>query len=107
VTGRHAATAEQGPPEIGAATAGAADHPTRWTIQRAQAGADDSRLVQDLQRASFTRDVELIPGLGAEGAPPIAPDLALHPEPPQERERPPSDPGGREIEVERDFAATA
>src|SRR5205823_11368117 len=87
-------------PEIGGATAGAADDPLRRARERLQARAENAALPEDAERAGGSLDVELIARAAIEGPPPVRPDLGVDAERAEQAERPPSDSRARDVEVE-------
>ena len=74
-------------------------------FERCQAGADDSGLVQNLQRPVVSGDVQLVAGSPVEGASPVGADLGGDAERPQEAEGAPRHGGVDDVEVNRDLAA--
>ncbi len=96
---------EQGAPHVRGAAAGAGDDSSRWMFERCQAGADDSGLVQNLQRPVVSGDVQLVAGSTVEGASAVGANLGGDAECPQEAEGAPRHGGVDDVEVDRDLAA--
>ena len=61
------ASPEQGAAHVRGAAARARDDSSRWMFERRQAGAEDSRLVENLQRAVVSGDVQLVARSPVEG----------------------------------------
>ena len=103
---RERAAAEQRPAQVRRAAARASHDPLRWPLERRETVADHARLAQHAQRPVVARDMELVPRLPPERMSLIGADLGGEAELAQETEGAPGRSGAREVEVERDLAAS-
>jgi hypothetical protein len=74
-------------------------------FERCEAGADDSGLVQNLERPVVSGDVQLVAGPPVEGASPVGANLGGDAERAQEAEGAPRDGGVDDVEVNRHLPA--
>jgi hypothetical protein len=76
-------------------------------LERREAMGQDARLVEHLQRAIGSGDMQLVPRRAFERALAIRPDLGGDAETAEQAERAARDGRARHVEMHRDFAATA
>jgi len=101
------ACAEERTAEVRTATATTREHALRRSLERSVRAVEHAGPVQRLVRVGRAFDVELVARRPAECVLLICPYLGVDVECAQQRERAARDCGAREIEVQRDLAATA
>jgi hypothetical protein len=99
-------SAEQRAAKVSGAAAGACDDPARRVFQRAETHAENSGLVQDLQRAFVPGDVQLIPRTAFERSTAVGAYLRRDPEGAEEGKGATCDRGVRDVEMDGNLAAT-
>ena len=98
---------EQGAAEVGAPAARPRDDTLRRPVERRQPRAQHPGLVEHLERAALTLDVELVARPALEGAAPVAADLTPDAEAAKQRERPTRNRRAGHVQVDGHLAAAA